>query len=197
MTKIKQQVPPRIQTDFRRVKPYNSTRKYKRKIQKGGNIEKHEIQEILPTTTILAAQSQNIFTTPVFNFKVGKKNYQNYSMNVNDTRVNAFYLVDGENKYIVLNAGFWSYKYIPANDYITKLDISKKEITVVTGAKINDADKTIMLTIKPVNFLESKADPDSKKLVSQIKEFESTKLNVSEVKNTLMTEGFFASCSIM
>jgi hypothetical protein len=194
MTKIK----TRIHTAFPKENVLTCrrgarTRKLKRKIQKGGNIEKN-IQEILPTTTILAAESQNIFTTPVFNFKVGGKEYQDYSMNVNDTRVNAFYLVDSSNCYIVLNAGFWSYKYIPANGYI-ELDIPNKKITVLKDATIEDKDKTIMLTINPVNFLES--DPYSKELVSQIKKFESERLSVSEVKNTLMTEGFFASCSIM
>jgi hypothetical protein len=200
MTKIK----TRIHTAFPKENVLTfrkgvRTRKLKRKIQKGGNIEDEKrIQEILPTTTILAAQSQNIFTTPVFNFKVVEKEdlkeYKKYSMNVNDTRVNAFYLVDSKNCYIVLNAGFWSYKYIPANDYI-KLDISNTEITVLKDATIED--NTIMLTINPVNFLESKTDQDSKELVSRIKKFESDKLIVSEVKNTLMVEGFFASCSIM
>ena len=40
------------------------TRKSRRKIQKGGDIKQYSIEGILPITTVAAACTINVFTTP-------------------------------------------------------------------------------------------------------------------------------------
>jgi hypothetical protein len=167
-------------------------------MQKGGATP-HAITGVLPITTVAAAGTINIFTTPEFNINVKNNSYLGYSMKINDRLVNAFTLVDNLYYYIVLNAAFWSNRYIFANNYIT-FDESLQVINVLDKANATINGKTITLTIGNIKFLESNADQDSKDLVTQLKSWETGTNAVSETKNTLMEEGFFAlgeRCTIM